>query len=262
MAANQKTCLEQCFVEHRKNRRKVLAKIKTKENQKKNWKCKFCNNLFSRDRYRNGFCTRSCASQFYIQNGTYDKWIKTGVDLNKRKLKYRTEHTCTICKKKYTVRPKENKRTKTCSRTCKMKYMLLNNDINLKRTSKGQQHLFEILEQAFPDANVGIEKPIRDDSKIFFVDILLPKHNLVVEYYGDYWHCNPNIYSANYYNSRLSLYASDVWNRDKQRKKSIENRGYDVIVVWEQDFEHNKNKVVQKLIENINIHYIPKENNG
>jgi hypothetical protein len=32
------------------------------------------------------------------------------------------------------------------------------------------------------------------ESKIF--DVYLPQYNLLIEYNGDYWHCNPKKYNA------------------------------------------------------------------
>ena len=36
-------------------------------------------------------------------------------------------------------------------------------------------------------------------------DIFLPDLNLIIEYFGDYWHCNPLKYDANYFNQKLKL---------------------------------------------------------
>lgn len=67
-APNQKICSRECFIEHRKARKKITQKINEKE-----WICKYCNNSFFRDRKRNGFCSRSCASKYYIEEGISPK---------------------------------------------------------------------------------------------------------------------------------------------------------------------------------------------
>ena len=66
-----KTCSNECRLKHNNNR-----KIKNNQNHLVTFNCKFCNNETKRYRIRNGFCSRSCASKFYLQNGVYDKWAE------------------------------------------------------------------------------------------------------------------------------------------------------------------------------------------
>ena len=66
-----KTCSNECRLQHNNNRKK-----KTIQNHLETFNCKFCNKEVIRYRIRNGFCSRSCASKMYIQNGTYKNWIK------------------------------------------------------------------------------------------------------------------------------------------------------------------------------------------
>ena len=67
----EKTCSKECRLLHNNNRRK-----KTNQNHLDKFNCKFCDKEVIRYRVRNGFCSRSCASKQYIQDGTYDKWKK------------------------------------------------------------------------------------------------------------------------------------------------------------------------------------------
>ena len=71
-AMNQKTCSKLCFNKHRCNRTRVSSRKRAQK-----YICRFCNLPFFRDRERNGFCSRSCASRFYIKNGTYDNWVNS-----------------------------------------------------------------------------------------------------------------------------------------------------------------------------------------
>lgn len=65
------------------------------------------------------------------------------------------------------------------------------------------------------------------------VDYFLPNLNIAVEYYGDYWHCNPKKYSSNYYNSQLKMEACEVWEKDKNRIDKIKSNGISIIIIWE-----------------------------
>ena len=41
--------------------------------------------------------------------------------------------------------------------------------------------------------------------------------------------------------------AKEKWEQDKQRLKDIENLGYKVFLIWENDWKTNKSKIISKL---------------
>jgi len=61
----------------------------------------------------------------------------------------------------------------------------------------------------------------------------------VIEFNGDYWHCNPKYYDKNYYHSHRGMYAFEIWDFDKKKISSIENIGYEVLVIWEDEYKQN-----------------------
>ena len=73
--------------------------------------------------------------------------------------------------------------------------------------------------------------------------------NKVIEFNGDYWHCNPKKYNKNYFHKYLQLPAFDVWGRDKMKIDAIQEQGFDVLVIWESDYKQNREKVIQECIE-------------
>ena len=62
---------------------------------------------------------------------------------------------------------------------------------------------------------------------------------LIIEFHGDYWHCNPAKFSKDYFNPTTQRYAHDQWERDNRKKQVAEAEGYAVIIVWESDFNKN-----------------------
>jgi very-short-patch-repair endonuclease len=71
------------------------------------------------------------------------------------------------------------------------------------------------------------------------IDFLLEDLNLVIECDGDYWHANPKKYAPDFYNKKMKMTAVEIWERDAQRTKQLEDAGYKVIRFWEQDFNEN-----------------------
>lgn len=90
------------------------------------------------------------------------------------------------------------------------------------------------------------------DTKSF--DIYIKDINLLVEYNGDYWHCNPDIYSPDYFNKKKSLLAEDIWNYDSQKIKMAKDKGYNVEVVWEKDYKRDNN-IIKEIIHSYENQY-------
>lgn len=87
-------------------------------------------------------------------------------------------------------------------------------------------------------------------------DICIESKKIVIEVNGDIWHANPKLYKKNdllpaTYWSNKQMTAKDVWKKDKIKRKHIESFGYRIIYVWDKDFNHNKNKTLQRLLDEI-----------
>ena len=91
------------------------------------------------------------------------------------------------------------------------------------------------------------EQSFKVDTKI--CDIYIKELNLIIEYFGDYWHCNPKKYEENYFNQKKNMTAKEIWDYDSKKIDLIKSYGYNLIVIWESDLE-NDNKLINKLIEN------------
>lgn len=101
------------------------------------------------------------------------------------------------------------------------------NKFKNEKISKTSKVLNNILEEL--NINYIPEKCI--DGK--FVDFYIEEYNMVIEFFGDYWHANPKKYNKDYYNSRNKRFAKDIWDFDKKRLEFIHNKVDTIIVVWE-----------------------------
>lgn len=73
--------------------------------------------------------------------------------------------------------------------------------------------------------------------------------NKIIEYHGDFWHANPKKYSPDFVNPRTKLKASDKWEKDQEKIQFAQNQGYEVLIVWENEFKQNKEEVLNKCIQ-------------
>ena len=81
----------------------------------------------------------------------------------------------------------------------------------------------------------------------FVVDFYLTELDIVLEVYGDYWHANPEIYSVE--KGNLQDFQIGKVDKDKARKKFIENKGHRFIFMWENEIHKDITKL-KTLISN------------
>lgn len=68
------------------------------------------------------------------------------------------------------------------------------------------------------------------------VDGYDPETNTIYEFFGDYWHGNPNVYNKmdmNYHNKKT---FGELYKESMKRLADLENVGYTVCYTWEEDF--------------------------
>lgn len=83
----------------------------------------------------------------------------------------------------------------------------------------------------------------KDTKKCYSYDFCY-KHK-IIEFNGDYWHCNPLFWKADSFNSTIKLYASEKWQKDEEKIKIAKKYNYDILVIWEYDFYNDKDKYLE-----------------
>lgn len=88
----------------------------------------------------------------------------------------------------------------------------------------------------------------------FNFDIVLPDKT-IIEVNGDMWHANPLYYSADDLIMN-KLKASDLWDKDLRKKTKVEELGYTVVYIWENETKTTEDlllKLIHKRISNEKI---------
>lgn len=79
--------------------------------------------------------------------------------------------------------------------------------------------------------------------------------NKVIEFFGDYWHANPKKYveEDTIFKRRTGfISAKAVWQQDANRESQLRKLGYEVKIVWENDFRKDKEGVIKECLEFLN----------
>ena len=86
-----------------------------------------------------------------------------------------------------------------------------------------------------------LEKNYCFDGINYFPDFYLPKYNLVIEMYGDYWHRNPK------YFDNEDERTKGIREKDKKRQETFLNKGFRYTYFWEDTIKNNLQSVFKFL---------------
>lgn len=280
-AGNQKLCSDACRVDFYRLKRKKTF-LECREKSRKTATCKVCQNGFDyhyrTDRGPREFCGRSCASKYHIQQGTFDAWrLRSNEPAGEKK-------NCLNpgCKNVVYLEPryKNTKKGKVCSFECEKAYFSqlykgdknpsygrkMSDESKIKQMSTLQTHypgilnafslakkrtktkpqiaIYDYVRNKYPYLNFEIEKRLNEGKKEFYGDIVSFDKKLLIEFNGDYWHCNPSKYDSNFFHQVKKLHASEIWRNDEKRLETLASFGYTILVIWESQLKDESWKEV------------------
>jgi len=93
----------------------------------------------------------------------------------------------------------------------------------------------------------------KDKEHLYFYDFECREQKKIIEFNGDYFHCNPNKYKEN---ETVKMFGSirnvkDIWEHDKQKNQVAIDKGFEVLTIWEGDVRKNKQAVLNRCFEYI-----------
>lgn len=121
-----------------------------------------------------------------------------------------------------------------------------NGKLNTTPISKAEKEIIDALKQSGFD----VEGQFKIDNLKY--DMLIKGKNIIIEYNGDYWHCNPKKYKEYYFNQKKQKYAHELWEQDKIKKELAEKNGYKLFIIWESDYMFQKEKTIEHIKQIIN----------
>lgn len=129
--------------------------------------------------------------------------------------------------------------------------------LNNSGYSKQSQDLFWNIHKEFIAHNIKFQELSnseiimynKDINAIYKFDYVDFTNKKIIEYNGDFWHCNPILYNENYFNVVKQKTAKEIWEYDKHKNQYIINKGYDLLVIWEYDFKHDRENTIQRCID-------------
>lgn len=93
-----------------------------------------------------------------------------------------------------------------------------------------------------------------DRGKYYYYDLVFPDIKFCFEFNGDYFHANPDIYSADdvmRFGSSKKI-AKDIWENDKNKIELIESFGFETFIMWEHEYlSERRNDIIKDIVSRI-----------
>lgn len=202
-----------------------------------------------------GKCSRSKMSRLAGLSGAYD----SEGNLKPNKGRFSSEKVKALsddeyevyCKRRRKIANDYHAKLKADPELKKKHYQKVFKNSTFGYISKGQNDIYQLLK------NDGYELE-------YYIggckgDIVNPDKKIVVEYNGDFWHANPRMFSPDEYIDVIKMTAREKWNKDRARRFFLRSQGYEVLVIWENEWINNRKSVLNKLDElTSDNHTIPK----
>jgi len=83
---------------------------------------------------------------------------------------------------------------------------------------------------------------IKCGRKKYIVDGYIKKTNTIYEFWGDYWHGNPEIFNPKEININRKKTFGELYKETINKKKNLKLAGYNIIDIWENKFK-NETKI-------------------
>jgi len=77
-------------------------------------------------------------------------------------------------------------------------------------------------------------------------DIVNYEKKIIIEYNGDLFHANPRIYKPTDYIEMIKMTAEEKWKKDRAKNFRLRGFGWQVIVIWENEWNNNRKNVLDK----------------
>ena len=93
----------------------------------------------------------------------------------------------------------------------------------------------------------------KENKHIYAFDFTDLTNRKIIEFQGDIYHANPNLFSEDDKPSPWNnLTSKELWQKDEYKKQVALNNNFDLIQIWESDFRNNKEKTIKKCLNFLN----------
>jgi hypothetical protein len=97
---------------------------------------------------------------------------------------------------------------------------------------------------------------LKNESNLYLYDFTDIKKKKIIEYNGDQYHANPEIYKKDDfphpYHKTHNYTSEKIWERDKIKYELAILNNYDVLVIWDSEYRKNPEQTLEKCLNFLN----------
>jgi len=90
--------------------------------------------------------------------------------------------------------------------------------------------------KSFNNDNIKTNYNLYINNILYKPDGIDINNKIIYEFYGDYWHGNPNKFNAENINIKNKRTFGELYNKTIERENKLKEAGYTLITIWEEDF--------------------------
>lgn len=105
-----------------------------------------------------------------------------------------------------------------------------------RTTSKPEQKWLDELNVDISNRN----QYLKIENKTFCVDGLDIDKKIIYEFYGDFFHGNPDVYESDKINPLTKEKFGDLYKKTMEKEEFLIKNGYTIISIWEKQYKENK----------------------
>jgi len=226
--------------------------------------CKFCGKKFIKSKGCIQFCSIKCKNSNNFKK-SWEKYRNKEIEIwNKGKTAINNESIAKYANKQKGV--KRPQTSKTLLQNGKLKGKIpwnkgkKNPGASKNFWTKGRNSHFSLTKPHRKIKNFLIENNLYENfisesylkanNKCYHPDEINKKRKLIIEIFGDIWHCNPSKYkNENEFISLINKTVKEVWDYDFNKIKNYKKEGYKTLIIWENDINNNFDFVKEKIKE-------------
>jgi hypothetical protein len=212
---------------------------------------------------KNNFVKRVCDKKSYTVR--LDYWINKGFNKEdaKKKLKERQlTFTLEKCIEKYGEI--EGKKIYTKRQEKWQKSLTENGNLKYGYSNVSQILFYELLnyydlvkdkEFIFFATKNKEYRLNKKEGGVWLYDFVDLKNKKIIEYNGDEYHANPNLYETSDcpHPFRKNITAQEMWDKDERKKQVAEENGFEVLTIWDSEYKNRKDMILDKCKKYLNL---------